>query len=427
MWLHAKWLPRGDAYCCSFLISLLCLLVVSHVMSMRSFVLVLVDGQSKGALLLDGSDPGLYYSAGRGSDANKWLLYFEGGGWSYTESDSAARAQTPLGSSRSWPKTLSSWGGGMMDTSCATNPYFCKWSMVVFKYGDAFSFSGNRTDPIMVHGQPIFFRGARVLDALIEAAAGLSASTPLLQASRVVLSGCSAGAASAFIHADYVRDKLLLMGGRPSDYRVVPISGIFLDAPSVTGASVYADQMRAAFAMQNASGGRLNSACLAANVGAEWKCSFAHHNYGAHISSPVFVLNSLYDSWAIPCILAAEPAASGAAGNCSAAPGWAACGWNPGACDAGQLASYRAYGKTFASTLSATAAYSKPGNGGFLGSCVLHCEAQQRAWKELEIGGISMRDAVAAWMEAPVTSPPAWHVDCEMGSVPGATMCNPTC
>eukprot|EP01047_Picozoa_sp_COSAG01_P007582 COSAG01_NODE_289_length_19391_cov_119.323122_18_plen_116_part_00 len=39
-------------------------------------------GTDAGAVCLDGSDAGFYFSPGRGKNVNDWQIYFQGGGWS---------------------------------------------------------------------------------------------------------------------------------------------------------------------------------------------------------------------------------------------------------------------------------------------------------------------------------------------------------
>ena len=46
-------------------------------------LVMLTDEQSKdrGAVCLDGTNPGFYMTKGSGEGVNKWVLYFKGGGW----------------------------------------------------------------------------------------------------------------------------------------------------------------------------------------------------------------------------------------------------------------------------------------------------------------------------------------------------------
>ena len=44
---------------------------------------------------LDGTNPGFYWTKGSGTGANKWVLYFKGGGWCYDEASCKQRAGAP--------------------------------------------------------------------------------------------------------------------------------------------------------------------------------------------------------------------------------------------------------------------------------------------------------------------------------------------
>ena len=101
----------------------------------------------EGAVCIDGTDAGFYLTPGPdGDDANKnnWVMYFEGGGWCYSEDDCHNRSFTDLGSSAKWPANAGA--EGPMSSSCLVNPDFCNYNKVYLKYCDGNSFSGNRED-----------------------------------------------------------------------------------------------------------------------------------------------------------------------------------------------------------------------------------------------------------------------------------------
>ncbi len=47
------------------------------------------------------------------------------------------------------------------------NPDFAQWSAIYMPYCDGASFSGDATDPVVVNGTKIYFRGHRILQAMI--------------------------------------------------------------------------------------------------------------------------------------------------------------------------------------------------------------------------------------------------------------------
>ena len=65
------------------------------------------DAQKHGALCLDGTPPGFYARNGSGVDADKWIVYFKGGGHCYNPSTCAEAATGAYGSSRHMPLEFS--------------------------------------------------------------------------------------------------------------------------------------------------------------------------------------------------------------------------------------------------------------------------------------------------------------------------------
>jgi hypothetical protein len=107
-----------------------------------------------------------------------------------------------------WPTTASV--GGLLSDNCTKNPDFCNFNRVFMKYCDGNSFSGNRDAAVPVVGtdgksKDLFFRGRRILD---ETLAALKAGHGLGSADSVLLTGCSAGGLSTFLHTDYVGEQL---------------------------------------------------------------------------------------------------------------------------------------------------------------------------------------------------------------------------
>ena len=252
------------------------------------------DKGKLGAVCLDGSDAGFYYSPA--SDASKnasWQLYFEGGGWCYDKKDCLQRSTGDLGSSKKWPDTASA--GGIMSDNCKVNPDFCNFHRVYMKYCDGDSFSGNRDDAVVVEGKPLYFRGHRILKGILDT---LVASYGLKDAKEVMLTGCSAGGLSTFLHADYVHDYVKGVAPALHKFKAAPISGFFLDHLTVAGKPVYETEMKTIFEMSNATNG-VNAACIASyRPEDQWQCNFAAGAF-AHTRARTFPLNSALDSWQV--------------------------------------------------------------------------------------------------------------------------------
>ena len=125
------------------------------------------------------------------------------------------------------------------------------------------------------------------------------------------------------MHANEVME---MMPDTVTRFKVIPMSGVFLDHQNAEGKDVFTSQMKNVFEMQNCTGG-VDQRCLAAIPPEErHKCMFAQYTM-QYVKAPMFMIGSAYDKWATTCILGAEPIASaaGGEGNCSAVPGWTAC------------------------------------------------------------------------------------------------------
>ena len=66
--------------------------------------------------------------------------------------------------------------------------------------------------------------------------------------------------------------------------------------------------MATSFNLSNSTAG-IATRCAAANVGLEWRCIFAEYAF-PFVETPLFALESLYDSWQIPNVSAAAPFSS---------------------------------------------------------------------------------------------------------------------
>ena len=138
---------------------------------------------------------------------------------------------------------------------------------------DRTSFSGNRDEPVVVNGQKIFFRGKRIIDAVIKTRVR---DHGLGSAENVLLTGCSAGGLSTYLHADNVGE--LVKVAAPATlkkYKAAPLSAVFLLHDTVEQKPIYPDHMKYIFNLSNSSGpGSVNDACLASKADADkWLCN----------------------------------------------------------------------------------------------------------------------------------------------------------
>ena len=233
------------------------------------------------ARCLDGSAPAYYWRDGRGARGAKSLvLFLEGGGWCYPSdiqqpcepksshcgANCHIRAAMGGGSSASYapsvPATAFEGGTGIISGDPALTG-FADFAVAYVKYCDGGSFSGTMTVPDVALNEtgPLYYAGkVRALPHVAAPAlapahspAGCAAATPkynldavmaeLVAAhgvggyERVVLSGCSAGGMSCYLHCDRVAAAFKAAAApHDIDVRCICDAGMFIDVPTVTGA-----------------------------------------------------------------------------------------------------------------------------------------------------------------------------------------------
>lgn len=96
------------------------------------------------AKCLDGSKPAYYYRPGFGEGKDKWIVFFEGGGWCYDVEQCYLRSKTVLGSSKDYAPTLDDEVLKFyLSSSEQTNPLMHNWNTVLVKYCDGSSYAGD--------------------------------------------------------------------------------------------------------------------------------------------------------------------------------------------------------------------------------------------------------------------------------------------
>ena len=82
------------------------------------------------------------------------------------------------------------------------------WNMVIMKYCDGASFSGDNSTVTSYKNSSLFFRGRQIREAMAKDLL----EKGLRNASELIVGGCSAGGLATYLHADQWCD--LLLGGR---------------------------------------------------------------------------------------------------------------------------------------------------------------------------------------------------------------------
>lgn len=365
--------------------------------TLRLRLLTRDEADPYGASCLDGSLPGFYFANNTDVNAaNKWVVYFKGGGWCFNETECLKRSNTDLGSSNYFTDTYTLTGGPLA-TQYTHNPTFSSFNKALLYYCDGSSFTGDRSDPITFHGQQLYFRGRRNLDAMLDVLLG---QYGLNNAEEVLVVGGSAGGLSTFIHTDYIRHKLP-EGLRK--FKSMALSGFFLMHNNSEGISTYPDSIKYMVNMHNSSSS-LNEKCKEeAEPGTEWKCFSAKEAY-SRIETPTYVVNSALDSWQLDNILQYPDS------NCVGHKGSEKYSQFSG-CTTDEINDLNEYASRFLIDLTHNSAgrFNRSGNGAYIESCLEHVAAEYGGWIVYETGqfNITMRDAVALWWSS--DSEPASH------------------
>ncbi|XP_071795905.1 uncharacterized protein [Asterias amurensis] len=343
-----------------------------------------------GAYCLDGSPPSYYFrNASSQEHDTSWLVFLEGGGWCYNATHCAQKSDTSYGSSRML--NASKEFNGVLSANFTVNPEFYDWNVAVINYCDGASFSGNRDLPFEVGNKTIYFRGIRVLDAVITHL--LSAG--MAQADQILLSGASAGGLSVFLHADHVKELI----PEEVSFKAMADAGFFLDEKNISNEDMWRNMMKGVYELQEVQGS-LDEDCLLAKGTEKWECFFPEYAY-PYINTPIFIINSALDYWTQLHILNL---------NC-----------RPGLCDEKAQAFFEDHREYFLQRTDQVNRYDKDGM--FISTCYAHSHAYYDVpWMNYKVIGKETRQAFADWYFGRSTPARSRYVDCD-----SSLNCNPSC
>ena len=138
------------------------LLFITTVLAAHTYNKVVLDDPK--ALCLDGTKGAYYIHVG--TQATKFLLSFEGGGWcgssaglSQTLDGCYYRSNGALGSSSSYQPVITASLGVLGD---GPENHFKDWTKVEFKYCDGTGHQGFKEEPVVYKGKSLYFRGHSV-------------------------------------------------------------------------------------------------------------------------------------------------------------------------------------------------------------------------------------------------------------------------
>ncbi|KAI3725243.1 hypothetical protein L1987_65024 [Smallanthus sonchifolius] len=312
--------------------------------------LTLIPGAAaKGAVCLDGTLPGYHLHLGYGSGANSWLVHLEGGGWCNSIRTCVYRKTTRRGSSKYFEKQLAF--TGILSNKAQENPDFFNWNRVKIRYCDGASFTGDSEDK--VHN--LQFRGQKIWLAAIEELM----SKGMRYANQALLSGCSAGGLASILHCDEFRG----LFSRRTKVKCFADAGMFLDARDVAGGHALRNMYHGVVTLQGA-GKNLPRTCT--NHLDPTSCFFPQ-NIISNLGTPMFLLNTAYDSWQIIASLA--PPSADPHGT------WKACQKNPANCSPSQINFLQGFRNQMLNSIKRFSMFKQ--NGLFINSCFAHCQSER--------------------------------------------------
>lgn len=339
-----------------------------------------------GAVCLDGSPGGFYIAPPAAhvlaSAPTRWVVFHQGGGWCNSPTDCLKRSATRLGSSKQWPATYEDVYEG---SKLWATPPFDEAYVVYAMYCDGGSWAGNATQT--EGNTTLHYRGRALLDGLLDTLLGMGLGT----AAELLYAGCSAGGLTAYLHTDYVRARIprsvAMLGLADAMFALehAPFDPTALDRKGRT--PNFLSMMQWVYSAMNASAS-VNQACLAHyGQAAGWRCMVGALA-ARHVSTPMFILNSKYDTWqqgaivGLPCV---PPSC-----NSSDPPG--------------AEAFWVQYGRDMVAALDKVPAR----HAAFLMNCPAHCQSGTGGnWGARRVGNTTNADAVSGWYRANIGQPAA--------------------
>ena len=344
---------------------------------MQRYLLDDAYSKSINARCLDGSSPAYYLrKASRKENFTKFVVYFQGGGWCYSLTECLTRSSTPIGSSSTYPETLSS-KGGIVDPDPLLNPNFHSWNHVWVPYCDGTSWSGNRIDPVTVGNGTIYYRGRANMQAIV---AALRRDAGMEAASDVIMDGGSAGGLTVLLHADFFGSLL----PAASNFAAIGDAGWFRPSTALDKIG-YTKLIGTMVANSNATS---DMDCVRSQVKLS-NCFFAPIVF-PYLSTKMFVLEGAYDSWQLHHILGFPCATYGESlTHCSKA----------------QNASLENYGAAMRDSIGValdSTEHHKKTAGTFVSQCIIHVQSvineNHDVWHGmLRINGGTPHDVVSEW------------------------------
>jgi hypothetical protein len=250
--------------------------------------IALPNAVSRGAVCNDGTPAGYFIRRGRAGGTNRWVVHLQGGGACFDPASCLDRCKdlTSVNRGRRFMSSLG-WasqipGEGLESADATENPAFADDNHVMIPYCSSDLWSGDADLGAGAEPAYRYFRGRRILNAVLD---DLSDSTktqaPLLTAAtRLVLSGSSAGGGGVLSNADAV-----VAPAKRAATLAVTDAGWFLDIATFDPAlPTVPVSMQSGYALW---GGKNDASCAAAHPGEEGRCYLT--TSATFVTTPLFV------------------------------------------------------------------------------------------------------------------------------------------
>lgn len=355
--------------------------------------LIMLDDQevaSRGSRCLDGSTPGFYYK--QGTEEDKWLLWFQGGGLCMSEADCAA--SLPL---HDLADSISSFP--LQEYS-----EFSNYHHVYFASCDLGLYLGDRSDPVVYNGKTLYFQGARMVKHVIDV---LQSNNTLGSATEVLIAGGSGGGQASYVMADYIKG---MLPASVKKFGAAPMNGWYVEGGI--------EELKEIFTVANM-GSAISQNCAGAFSEADrYHCMDPANAY--RFSTSNMFMTQMFDytfSWNntddlksayYSCLSDEDPSSS--------------------QCDNDDVSLLQEYLSNFTTTLQTYPKYTENGQGGYISTCTKHTfYNEDELFNSYANNGVTVGDAISKWWKSLGTNSAAtWYLPCSLGTAT-KTQCESTC
>ncbi|XP_042004555.1 pectin acetylesterase 8-like [Salvia splendens] len=355
---------------------LLAVLLITQLITLKCEVpfTFVADAIAKRAVCIDGSQAGYHHDHGSGNGVNNWMIYLMGGGWCNNGLTCQRRRKSALGSTKNIKPTNF---GGILSSNRGINPDFYNWNRVHVHYCDGSSFLGDTS--VTNLGSHLQLRGSIIFSAIIDELVEKGMKT----AKNALLVGGSAGGLATILNCDNFRASL----PNASRIKCVSDAGFFIRATKVPYVGQRERRFNSVIRFHNLTNFLPKSCTSRMKSGL---CLFPE-NLVEDIQTPLFLLNSIYDSVQIGRNLKPEKLRD--------AEGWKSCTRDLSKCTYPHRKLIQDFGTAFLETLMNIG--DNPSRGVFIHACYSHTYLESNElWKSIgspKLGNKTISGAVGDW------------------------------